>query len=188
MLSISELMTQLQIMKYILSLFCLTCVLTLNAQNQKVEAEPVDASLIDSVAASEANMKAAREDLVQLSEWLDKYDSQLKAQTPPSKDMSTMKSANLNLSKSNLRSMGAPISTSRSNIKQLQAALDNLETSDPANRKAKLNEVQKALADLETPIQELHNSILAMGEKYAGKAAELKISHDTVKNSIGNIR
>jgi hypothetical protein len=48
--------------------------------------------------------------------------------------------------------------------------------------------VQKALADLDAPIQELYNSILAMGEKYAGKAAELKTRHDTVKNSIQNIR
>lgn len=130
---------------------------------------------LQSIAVSDSGVQ-------RLMLWIDDWDKALNGDQP-------VEASNLNQSKSNVnRVAGAPIITSRSNIKQLQVALDDLKNTDPVNRKVKLEEVQKALTDLETPIRELHNSILAMGERYAGKAAELKTRHDTVKHAIGNIR
>lgn len=151
--------------------FCFLILLSsLSAQNRiaKATAEPVQAG----IAVSDSGIQ-------RLMVWIDELEVQINA-VAPGKGMAAQ-SANLNLSKSN-------INKTKGNVKDVSVALDKLKRSVPAKHSAALTDLHKALADLELPITELYNSLLNLGESYAAKAAELKTRHDTVKNSIGNIR
>ncbi|HLF63059.1 MAG TPA: hypothetical protein VI603_04890 [Saprospiraceae bacterium] len=156
--------------KILVTFFFLVLLCSLSAQNRILKATPV--AVESGIAVSDSGVQ-------RLIVWLDDLDAQLKAEAPH-KGMAAQ-TANLNLSKSN-------INKTKGNVKDVSAALDKLKRSMPAKHSAALAALQKALADLESPITELYHSLLNLGERYASKAAELKTRHDTVKNSIGNIR
>jgi hypothetical protein len=153
------------------------------AQIKPVPATNVEVStrLVDPFQAAIADSESSLTDLMK---WIDEWEKELNAGIPLPVEMS-----NLNQSKSNInRQAGTPVSISRSNIKNVAMKLDNLSSNNPKKRNIRIADVHEALADLELPMQELYNSILSKGEGYFAKAAELKTKHDTVKNSIGNIR
>ena len=106
-------------------------------------------------------------------------DAQISAAGKP-KTPTTLTS-NLNLSKSNINRVEGFIG-------KVTTALDNLDKSDTKKRAAALAALKKAAADLDSPIQDLYNSLLQLGKSMKDKAEELKSKHDTVKNSINNIR
>ena len=171
-------------MKYTISLFFLIVFATMQAQNttppKKAQGDvrtraterPAD-PFQSSIAVSDSGVQ-------RLMLWIDEFEAQLNAETP-GKGAVTVHTANLNLSKSN-------INKTKGNVKNVANALDKLKRNETAKRGNALTDLNKAVAELEAPMLELYNSILNLGESYAGKAAELKTRHDTVKNSISNIR
>lgn len=157
-------------MKITFTCLFLAVLSSLCAQNriQKISAVSVQSG----IAVSDSGVQ-------RLALYLNELEVQLNAEVPH-KGM-TVQTSNLNLSKSN-------INKTKGNVKNVSVALDKLKRCAPAKHGAALAVLHKALADLELPITELYNSLLNLGESYAAKAAELKEKHDTVKNSIGNIR
>jgi len=157
-------------MKISVTFFFLVLLSSLHAQNrmQKQPAETAQAA----IAVSDSGVQ-------RLMLWMDELEVQLNAEMPL-KGM-VAHTANLNLSKSN-------INKTKANVKDVSIALDKLKRSEPSRHNSALPELHKALADLESPITQLYNSLLNLGENYASKAGELKTRQDTVKNSIGNIR
>ena len=164
--------------------FFLVLVSALCAQTEPVKIQTTEkGSLPDSdITLRGTPINTSRSNIKTLSLWIDEWEAQLNAEA-------AARTSNLNASKSNInRQMGVPVNCSRSNIKTLSKKMDDVEKSDAAQRSAALEDMNKALAELNTCITALYDSIVSRGEAYAAKAAELKTRHDTVKNSIGNIR
>ncbi len=157
-------------MKITITFFFFILLSSLSAQNrmQKQQAQIAQPG----IAVSDSGVQ-------RLIVLIDDLDAQLNAEVPR-KGMAAQTS-NLNLSKSN-------INKTKGSIKNVSIALAKLKGCVPEKHSAALADLQKALADLEIPVQDLHSSLLNLGGIYTAKAAELKTRHDTVKNSIGNIR
>lgn len=79
----------------------------------------------------------------------------------------------------------AGISTSRSNIRNVRSALVSVQTDLQNGNIAAANE---KLALLETQIIQLQQSLNGLGKQYTTISNVLKTKHDTVKNSVSNIR
>jgi hypothetical protein len=77
------------------------------------------------------------------------------------------------------------VNTSRSNIKNLQNALFDLQRALNSNNPAT---IQSASALVERQMQTLQSSLLNLGSRYTSVSNVLKTKHDTAKNSVGNIR
>jgi hypothetical protein len=77
------------------------------------------------------------------------------------------------------------INTSRSNIKNLQNALFDLQRALNNNDRVT---IQTAAAVVERQMQVLQSSLLNLGSGYTSISNVLKTKHDTVKNSINNVR
>lgn len=95
----------------------------------------------------------------------------------------------LDTDQSNAKSI---VNTSRSNIKNqraavndLQQTLDNLQTKDKDDA---LKELDQRVATMNAQFGALIESVQKMGSRYSSVSNVLKTRHDTVKNSIGNIR
>jgi hypothetical protein len=84
------------------------------------------------------------------------------------------------------------INTSRSNIKSqrmaaydLRETLTNIEYTEKAQA---MNELNQQMTDMNGQLTELLEVLKQMGSQYSSISNVLKTRHDTVKNSIGNIR
>jgi hypothetical protein len=116
----------------------------------------------------------------------------------------------LNTSEDNLKSMGATldeldqqvnadnsnsqtaINNAHSNIKNLKVAIsdaqqtiDNLQQKD---KEAALKELNQKMAGVNMKFTALQTTLSSMGQQYTSVSNVLKTKHDTVKNSIQNIR
>jgi hypothetical protein len=77
------------------------------------------------------------------------------------------------------------VNTSRSNIKNLQNALFDLQRALNSNNRVS---IQSAATAVERQLQILQTSLLNLGSRYSSISNVLKTKHDTVKNSINNVR
>jgi hypothetical protein len=84
------------------------------------------------------------------------------------------------------------INNSHSNIKNLRAAamtlektMDNIEAME---KNAAMSEVKNKMATMNMQFLALQESLNSAGKQYTTISNVLKTKHDTVKNSIGNIR
>ncbi len=79
----------------------------------------------------------------------------------------------------------AGVSTSRSNVRNLNAMVESIindiENDNISAAKQKMN-------SLNVQLLALHQSLQKMGDRYSSISNVLKTKHDTAKNSIGNIR
>ncbi len=77
------------------------------------------------------------------------------------------------------------VNTSRSNIKNLQNALFDLQRALNSNNRAN---IQSTAATVERQMLVLQSSLQNLGSRYTSISNVLKTKHDTAKNSINNIR
>jgi hypothetical protein len=77
------------------------------------------------------------------------------------------------------------VSTSRSNIRNLQNALFDLQR---ALNNEQLAIIQSKAKEVDRQMQILQSTFLNLGSRYTSISNVLKTKHDTAKNSIGNIR
>jgi hypothetical protein len=77
------------------------------------------------------------------------------------------------------------VNTSRSNIKNLQNALFDLQRALNSNNRVTIQSTDTAV---ERQMQMLQSSLQNLGSRYTSISHVLKTKHDTAKNSIGNIR
>jgi hypothetical protein len=77
------------------------------------------------------------------------------------------------------------ISTSRSNIRNIRTAIESINT-DLANER--INEAKQKMSSINLQLVTLQLSLQKMGSRYTAISNVLKTKHDTVKNSIQNMR
>jgi hypothetical protein len=84
------------------------------------------------------------------------------------------------------------VNTSRSNIKSQRAAITSLEetlnTMETMDRNKAMTEIKSKMVAVNMQFLALQESLGAAGKQYTSISNVLKTKHDTVKNSIGNIR
>ena len=87
---------------------------------------------------------------------------------------------------------GSRINNTKSNIKNLTASLSGIEEIlaglESKEKNAALSELNNKMAAMNMQFLALQESLNAAGKQYSSISNVLKTRHDTVKNSIGNIR
>ena len=137
----------------------------------------------------ESKIKLAKAAIQDLTKWLEYYEWELnESNKNTGVSPGVGRTSNLNMSKRNRSASGDTLYNSRNSLKDLAMSLDQFEKSNMDNQRRSLSDLQQAQKALDKSIESLYKSIVERGDYNVQKAEELKIKHDTVKNSINNIR